>query len=369
MLELLEKEKLTEEELRKIDCYYDRDKMNELLLLDNESIIKFIEKCEEVLGYSLCKIELDYYLAMETCEAKCCIDEEKIDYYNKILELINRLNLFDCGLTYSIGDYYLNIGQKEEALKYYKNSFKKGFDLCDSNYFYSLENYLRLLDKKPVTELKELIANSKRNGKYSLDFIDTYLLLIINLEKFSDEYLKYINEAIKIATVVVRDYQKTHQGQRFYSDTDEERDLCELLALKLEYYVHYKEYLKAYEMYKELTYEIGRSDCTRYYHARDKFYRDMLNDMSEEYPELKFFDDIGYYKFKVVGNVNTFEVDQKITLEKADGLTFDFNVVHLYEEREIIMVPNLPLLGEGGRMFFEIIEEDGNTYFINRFSR
>lgn len=368
MEDLLKKEALSEEELRKLDYYYDRDKIEELLKFDNEIIITFIKKCEEVLGYSLCKLELDYYLSMETSDAKICFDIEKLDYYNKILELINRLSLFDCGLAYSIGDYFVETNNKEQALKYYKNVFKKGFDLCNSNYFDSLVKYLKLLNKKPIEELKELIANSPRDGKYSLDFIDTYLLLIINLEKFSDEYLIYINEALKVALPVVRKYQSSNKGRKFFSDTDEERDLCELVALKLEYYVEKKDYLKAYEMYKELTYEIGRSDCTRYYHARDKYYRDMLRYMSNEYPELKFFEDIGYYKFKVLGSDKQFKVDQEIMLEKEDGLTFKFKVVRTYDNDEVVIAPILPLLGEGGFILTEVIVENECVYLQNRFS-
>ena len=58
------------------------------------------------------------------------------------------------------------------------------------------------------------------------------------------------------------------------------------------------------EVYHELTKEIGRSDCTRYYHARDRFYLNMLNYMKEEYPEVEFLLDIGHKTFEVIEEID-----------------------------------------------------------------
>ena len=171
-----------------------------------------------------------------------------------------------------------------------------------------------------------------------------------------------------MATPVVRKIQERNQGKGYWSDSEEERDLCELIALKLEYYVHFKDYVKAFEAYNELTDEIGRSDCTRYYHARDKYYRQLLDDLSVDYPELKFFNNIGYYKFKVLKNVTYLFKDQIITLEKKNGLTFNFKVLYTNEQKTVVLVPILPLLGEGGRMMMDIKLENGTLYLINSFS-
>jgi hypothetical protein len=121
-------------------------------------------------------------------------------------------------------------------------------------------------------------------------------------------------------------------------------------------------------MYNELTYEIGRSDCTRYYHAREKYYRQMLKYMSEDHPELKFFEDIGYYKFKVLDNCKKFKLNQEITLQKEDGMTFNFKVVKIFEDTDITIVPILPILGEGARIFTNLEIENENVYLVNKLS-
>lgn len=365
MREMLKKTNLTKKELEELDNYFLNGKIYELDFVDNEIIIRFIENCEKILGYSLCKIELREHLSSKALIIKDLFLEKNLDSYNKIIELIDYFSFYDWGLKYSIGDYLQREGKKEKAIEYYKKAFKKGFDLCDENYYDSLERYLTLLNKNPSEELKELIANTPKDGKYSLDFINTYLLLIVNLEKFSDEYLYYINEGIKVAKIVVKELQKYTRNRNSFSDTDEERDLCELITLKMEYYVEKKDYIKAFDLYKSLTDEIGKSDCTRYYHARDRYYLQMLKYMSEDYPELKFFDDIGYYEFKVISEEKTFKINQEIILQKENGMTFKFKITNIYEKEDITIVPLLPLIGEGGKIFTCLNEKDDGLYLKN----
>ena len=88
--------------------------------------------------------------------------------------------------------------------------------------------------------------------------------------------------------------------------------------------------------------------------------------MSVDYPELKFFEDIGYYKFKIVTQANDLKIDQEITLQKKNGLTFNFKIVEIYNKTEITIVPTLPLLGKGGRIFTELLIENDNLYLINK---
>ena len=368
MKELMLKNNWSKEELEKLDCYFDDDKAEELLSYDNKTIINFIESCEKTLGYCLCVISLEYYISGITGDARYDVDETKLEYYEKLMELINHFDFLDFGLMYAIGDYFHEKGDYEKALYYYQRVFKNGFNLCNENYFNSLVRYLKLLKINPSEILKDLIKHSKKDGKYSVSFIDTYLLLIINLKKFSDEYFHYILEGIKIATPVVRKLQENTKNRNYFSDSVEERDLCELVALKLEYYVEHKQYVKAFDAYKELTDEILRSDCTRYYHARDKYYRQLLSYMTDDYPELAFFENIGYETFKVLEDYDTLIAGQRITLEKDNGLRFKFKINHVYDEKDVILVPLLPLLGEGGLMYMDIKKSNGQLYLINRFS-
>ena len=101
------------------------------------------------------------------------------------------------------------------------------------------------------------------------------MLFINSLNKEDKEYLGYINEAIDVTLPLVREYQSKKPKSDAFSDSDIERNLCELLSLKLEYYVEKNDDKAAARLYDELTEEIQKSDCVRYYHARDRiYYRD-----------------------------------------------------------------------------------------------
>ena len=364
MKELLKKAGKSAEELEALDSYYD-EHPEELELLDPRDIKTFFDECEEALGYCLSPLQLNFYVSEKTISIEYLFEEDELSEQLVRFELIEALGLDDYGLGYTLAEYYLDKGDKEKALSYYERTFKPGYDLSNHGYFKHLVKYYRLLEKNPKEELMALLAArpEKSGGK---DLIDTYLLLIINLGKDDERYLEYINEAIPYATEVAREIQKG--GHTHFSDSDEERNLCELHALMLEYYVSKRDYHKAFEAYKTLTDEIGRSDCTRYYHARDLYYREMLSDMSESYPELKFFEDFGYAKMKVLGNVTELKIGELISVKRDNGLEYDFKVIDKYENEDAVLVPILPLLGEGGKVFVAIGEKNGKLYLKNRLS-
>ncbi len=353
MVNLLKNKNLSKEELENLDSYFDFDKISELLNASDEDIIKYIEASEEVLGYSIAKMYFGNYLFSETIDLKCDFDISNLDYCNRILSLIKYFDFDDFGLAYAIGDYYLD-KDKNEALKYYKMIFKPGFDLGYNGYYASLCNYLRLLNKNPSIELKELINGWENDNDFKIDYINTILLLIINLEKYSDEYIKYIELGIKVATPFIRENQSPNR--QYFSDSDEERDLCELVALKLEHYVHKKDYVEAGNAYRQLTEEIGRSDCTRYYHARDRFYNEMIKSMRAEYPELSFFDDIGYDLLKITDENVELILNKEITLQNEAGLTFKFKILNVTEDT-CLVAPIIPLFGEGKRILMKPIKD------------
>ena len=371
MKELLKKEVFTKEELEKIEDYFYKDEhIEELLELENEKIFEIVYLIENELGYSLIYSALRYYIWEVTIDAKCIFSESELDTYIRLFEIIQHFDLEDNGMGYVLGDYYLREGNKEKALFYYETIFKPGFDLYLYGYYYSLSRYINLLDdQKKIEVLKSLIDNTPIEGSYELDYVDTYLSLIVNLDKKSNEYLSYIEEGIKVVLPLVRDYREKNKNRNFFSDTDEERDLCELIALKMEYYVEKKEYIKAMEVYHELTKEIGRSDCTRYYHARDRFYLNMLNYMKEEYPEVEFLLDIGHKTFEVIeeiDDINDF-LNKEITLKDEKGRTLKVIVDYIYED-DVNLVPILPLIEKGGKIFTGITKEGNKTYLKNRLS-
>lgn len=365
MKELLVKENLVKEELSLLDEYYSSEHVDELLVVDNKYIVRLIELTEKELGFSLTKTELKSYLLTLTFEYRVFFSEDDINLYIKMLELIYYFSFDDAGLAYIVGDYYFNNNNKTEALKYYKMIFKKGFNLANEEYFYSLSRYLELLDNNQSEVLKELIDASPKE-EYNIEFIDTYLLLLNYLDKKSEEYLKYIDEALTITTPLVRDYQKDYTNDMI-SDSDVERNLCELLSLKIEYYVFIKDYLTAYELYNELTKEIRLSGCTRYYHARDLLYYQMLKSMSEEYPELKFFDSINNKTFKILSDFDGLKTNQQILLEDENGKTFKFVIINIRNNNDVVIAPILPLLGVGALIFTILIQNEEEKYLKNTF--
>lgn len=368
MKELIKKESWTEEELEKLDDYY-HEKFDELMENDSKDIIRFIDTCHDVKSYSMAFMTLHFEATSNTIGFSMLFEEENLDQYLKLYEIIQYYELEDFELGYTLGDYYKEKGDNEKALYYYANQFKEGFDLCHANYYYALCRYLEIYQGDKIKLLEALIKSSPKDGEYSLDFINTYLKLIVNLDKNSEEYINYINEAIEVATPVVREYQKFTVNRKSFSDSDEERDLCELIALKMEYYVNKKDFVKAMEQYHILTYEIGRSDCTRYYHARDKFYLEMLKEMKKDYPELSFFEDLGHAKLRIIEPIDDINdyLNKEITLEKENGQQYKFIINQIYDNW-VYCHPNLPLVGKGGNLITDFEIEDGIKYLINQIS-
>ena len=53
MKDLLYKKEWTKEELKKMDIYFFEDHIEELASMDNETIIRFIDACDEIIGHSI----------------------------------------------------------------------------------------------------------------------------------------------------------------------------------------------------------------------------------------------------------------------------------------------------------------------------
>jgi hypothetical protein len=78
----------------------------------------------------------------------------------------------------------------------------------------------------------------------------------------------------------------------------------------------------------------------------------MLEKMQDDYPELKFFEDVRYQYYEVLGGFPLEELEGKeITLKKEDGSTFKFLVTSVEEDGHVVIAPILPLLGLGGKLF------------------
>ena len=365
MNELIYKDNLTIDEIEKIDFYLDQH-IEEAMELNNKDIIRIIEKSEELLGYSLLKITLEDYLFNLIMNIRIIFDETKLNKYLKYVEIINYFKFNDYGLNITLGDYYFNI-DKKISLKYYEIGFSEGFNLAVVEYYKSVINYVKLLSDNYIKILIKLIKKTKKEYRYCLDFIKVYSLVINNLGKENKEYIKYLDDAIKSARLVVKKYRQDFPSL-CGDDSDEERELCNLISLKFEHYVSEKKYVKAYQVYEELTIEINTSNCRRYYKIRDKLYHQMILNMSEEYSELKFFEDQECNKFEIIENIENIKdyLNQTITLKNSKGLDYKFKITFIYKEENITLVPILPIIGEGGKIFLNLKMENDKMYLINK---
>lgn len=356
MKELIIKDNLLIEELEKLDIYYSKN-LDELMKYDNKIIIKLIDNIDSTLGYSLLKIDLENFFCDELIGIQYLFNEEKIEEYLKYYELIRYYSFEDYGLSYTLGDYYYHKKDSKKALFFYESIFKSGYNLCNENYYYSLERFLKINEGNAIDKLIELINNSPVDNGYSLDYVNTCLLLIIRLGIDDKRYIEYINKSIEIAYKVI---DKLQIGD----DSDEERNLCELLSLKYEYLVINREYKLAYETHKKLTKEIATSNCTRYYHARNKYYYLMLKSMSEQYNELCFFDEINNSRLEILEDIDDINklIGQIITLKKDNESTYKFIIKHVYKNYNITIAPILPILGEGEVIFTDLIIINNKTY-------
>lgn len=363
MLELLSKNEFTQEELAQLDVYLSQNIELMVSFLKNNKIIEIINQIKDSFIVSKFLDSLLSHLNFEDYYA-LFINEEDIGYYEKLYDLEKRLDYDYSFLGLRIADYYYNLNNKEKAISLYEEVIKPGFDLSNDNYYETLERYIDLKQGNSVELIKNLIDNSPTTKNFENDLVSTYLLLLTKMPISDKIYVHYINKALPFARKLARKIQR--RKKEAFSDSDEERNLCELLCLKFEYFVTKKNYIKAFNIYQNLTQEIGKSDCVRYYHARDKIYKDMLFSMSKKYEEIAFLNDISFTTFELLGKINNLNelINKEITLRKEDGSAYNFIVKKVYND-EVTIVPILPLIKEGGNIYTIIEEHEGRLYLKN----
>ena len=62
------------------------------------------------------------------------------------------------------------------------------------------------------------------------------------------------------------------------------------------------------------------------------------------------------------------DLGEQIVLQKDDGSVFDFKVVNIYEKTDVTIVPLLPLIGDGARIFTELKVEAADIFLENKLS-
>ena len=106
MVNLIYKDNLTSDELKRLDDYFFGKHLEELLTVDNNVIIKFINKTEKEFGVCFTKTDLYSSLYSLVFDYKLFFEEEFIPKYKKVLELMNYLGIEDPGLSYILADHY-----------------------------------------------------------------------------------------------------------------------------------------------------------------------------------------------------------------------------------------------------------------------
>ena len=374
MKKLLKKKEWTINELLDIDYYYS-EHYEEALKLEALDVKRIIHTAMDEVGYSLLEVELDYRVNDVALGALFGFKEESIPMYLKYYDIAKEVGLkepiFNFGLAF--GDYYYSLKDNENAILYYSSVFKDGFDMSKIHYFGQLKRFLKISECDVVEFLDRLIKNSVcENPLNQPDIVDTHLLLIVNLKKDDPRYIRYIDRAIFIAESIVNDYRKERGEHTYWSDTDLERDLCELLALRYIYYIEQKNFKEAIRMYNRLTDEIHYSDCTRYYHARDKYFFEMLSSMANTYEELEFFKKITFQKYEILENINSLDDIKKgmiITLKSESGKTNKFEVLSydgdLYSK--VCLIPILPIFGKVGYLYVSVKKQEDKIYLETSF--
>jgi len=209
---------------------------------------------------SFCHDMEDACLMSEADCARVFISEDNLDGYIEYYNEAKKRGLDTAGFALAIADCYLDMGKRELAEDYYRRVFLPGFDLSRFGYAESLLSYLELISSSKKDLLRTLIESSPKAEKYYSDLPKTYLMLIAELEGAKEEYIGFTDRGIELTrSIVSRDYES--------GESDTARILCELLSIKLEYYINRGKTDIAERVKAELLSVIGDYGCYSYHTA------------------------------------------------------------------------------------------------------
>lgn len=252
-----------------------------LLCWETESLISLLNLVRSEEGMGTSERELLSLLREESFVSADMLTEENEETYRKYH--VWCVSLFGEGALFGIllGDYFFGIdprraeGYYREAFSFHTPSDEVEFGaFC--RYLSVAEDPFALLDRAAeradgtlggVWVLTKRLRMGREAGRFE-----------------GEEYLAELDRAILAAEGAVAEYRRGYVPD--WSDSDEERAHLELLCDRLAYFVEAGDALGAMEEYRRVTDAIGRSDCTRYYHARDYYYRRLLEGLKEDRPAL-----------------------------------------------------------------------------------
>ena len=360
-----------ENDLKILDDYFDSNP-HKLFTYSAKTIITVLNAINDGLGYSIAALSFtevfhDFNIDM----IGYALSEKTAKTARKLFKLKTECEALSCYLStdtigLKLGKYYERTNPKL-SLKYYANEFENEDFYYDTyKFYYDFDSFIEL--KKTYCGENEanlfLLDFIKKGINKNCDNIDFIYVISKYIHKVFDENL--YDYAYNVLRKMVDDYRNRRGKKEFWSDTDEERALCEIISLKYIYYFDNANYVKTLETYNELTSEIAKSDCTRYYHVRDLYYVKMLNELQKDNENLIFFtkDRRGSYNFNKL--TFKYEVDvsnianKNITLINEDGIEYEF-ICHHQNNEYIYFKPILPI-GLGETIGAKIAKEDGEVY-------
>ena len=341
------------------------EKTSELIFVLPVSDIKFIiDFIEQKNGYSFFASSVQNFFELEASDAIIFFEEKKVDLYKMLNKKVRELGYQELRFALALADYYYYIND-DESKKYYQMVFENGLPVKMKGYFDHLNNYLSLIEN-PLEELNIMLLKDydlSESELHNLDYLYTLIKKAKLMGKENENYLHILKECELFARQLKSEVENDRKQRNIKNyDSDEERAYCEVLALLLEYYVFIVDMQNFKNYYNALTHAFKYSGCTRYCHARDKFYFSMLSALKSEQPDLEFFDNIKYEKLYIDGEQDIESLlNKKITLTNESGQKYEFEVVSLISNM-ITISPVINKYGCVGEIMAFVHNEDNINY-------
>ena len=321
-----------------------------LLSWECEALLSLVYLVRREAGIGAVEAALGALLREESLVSADMLSEENEETYRKY-HAWSREILWD-GALFGIllGDYFFGI-DPVRAEGYYREAFAAASP-SDEVEFEAFCRYLSLVeDKDGVLDR----AAASASGVGGVWVRTKRLRMGRESGRFAGEdYLGELDAAILAAEEVVEKYRRGYVPD--WSDSDSERAHLELLCDRLAYFVDAGDAPRAMEEYRRVTDAIGRSDCTRYYHARDYYYRRLLSALQEKTPALGLAMANWEGRRRIAGDL---EVGKDVTVW-AGELSLSFRVL-AKSGNGATLAPHLgEELGLGGAIFVTLgMDEEG----------
>ena len=370
-------ENITEAEVVKIDNELENN-VDKLLKLPASVVIKAINTILDKLSYSYTLFNLNDAFFDFIIDVSCyALTDKQLSYCKKLNKIQKEFNkiVYISDVSLILADEYYRRNDNKNAYKYYYDNFYLNeFDTSKNEYFHRYINFIKLNDEfngknDSINKFKSFIDNGIKSNANDLEFVYTLNYYLNNYE-YVEKYYKYAYKIAKALVTVIQSKQS-----KSWSDSDEERALLETLFIKFGQFIKKGTFKQCLDLTNEIYLEIRRSDCTRYYHACQKYYCDAILKFAPKREEFKFFTDYIYCNklrveklyFKTSPDYDNL-LNNTYTLINEKGN--EFNFICEYCNKEYNSYTFKPVFNEGLglSLFLKLVEDDkGNKYLKSEY--